>query len=106
LTFFPANPAFIVAAITGTLLIWFLVQHFVLSLLVSTGRISLTIYVIHFIPLSLMHNFDNDYQWSVGLSASIVMLYTLIWIPISLLWLKYLPSINLEKLLRLARKSL
>jgi surface polysaccharide O-acyltransferase-like enzyme len=106
LTFFPANPAFIVAAITGTLLIWFLVQHFVLSLLVSTGRISLTIYVIHFIPLSLMHNFENDYQWSVGLSASIVMLYTLIWIPISLLWLKYLPSINLEKLLRLARKSL
>ena len=31
---------------------------------------------------------------------SIVILYTLIWAPISWLWFKYLPNINLEKLLK------
>lgn len=106
LTFFPANYGFIIAAITGVMLIWFFIQRFTLSFLTSTGRLSLTIYIIHFIPLSLMYKFDTDYQWSVGLSASIVMLYTLIWIPISWLWLKYIPSLNLESLLRVARKSL
>jgi len=104
LTFFPANYGFLIAGITGTLLIWALVQRFTLSFLVSTGQISLTIYVFHFIPLSLMHNLDSENQWSVELSATIVILYTLIWIPISFIWFKYLPNINLEKLLRMARK--
>lgn len=106
LTFFPANYGFLIAAITGTLLIWLFIQRYILSFLVSTGRLSLTIYVFHFIPLSLMHRFDTQYEWGVGISASIVMLYTLIWMPISLLLLKYLPNLNLEKLLRKARKSL
>lgn len=106
LTFFPANYGFIIAAITGVMLIWLFIQRFTLSFLTSTGKLSLTIYIIHFIPLSLMYKFDTEYQWSIGLSASIVMLYTLIWMPISWLWLKYLPSFNLESLLRVARKSL
>jgi len=106
LTFFPSNPAFLIAATTGVLLIWLLVQHFTLPFLSSIGKMSLTVYVAHFIPLSLMHKLETEYQWSVGLSASIVMLYTLIWMPISLLWLNYLPRFNLEKLLSAARKSL
>ena len=106
LTFFPANYGFLIAAITGILLIWLFVQRFELNFLASTGRLSLTIYVLHFIPLSLMYNFDAQYEWSIGISASIVMLYTLIWMPISLLLLRFIPNINLEKLLRVARKSL
>mgnify|MGYP002859668175 CR=1 FL=1 len=106
LTFFPANYGFLIAAITGTLLTWLFIQRFTLSFLVSTGRLSLTIYVLHFIPLSLMYNFDTQYEWSIGISAPIVMLYTLIWMPISLLLLRFIPNINLEKLLRVARKSL
>lgn len=100
LTFFPANYGFLIASITGTLLIWLLIQRFILSFLVSTGRLSLTIYVIHFIPLSLMYKFDTQYEWEIWLSASMVILYTLIWAPISWLWFKYLPDINLEKLLK------
>ena len=100
LTFFPANYGFLIASITGTLLIWLLIQRFILSFLVSTGRLSLTIYVIHFIPLSLMYKFDTKYEWEIWLSASIVISYTLIWAPISWLWFKYLPDINLEKLLK------
>ena len=106
LTFFPSNPAFLIAGMTGVLLIWLFVQRFKLPILSNIGKMSLTVYVVHFIPLSLTHKFETEYQWSVGLSASIVMIYTLIWIPISWLWLKYLPRSNLEKLLRATRKSL
>ena len=102
LTFFPANYGFLIAAITGTLLIWLFIQRFTLSFLVSTGRLSLTIYVFHFIPLSLMYKFDTQYEWGGGISTLVVMLYTIIWVPISWLLLKNLPNINLEKLLRKA----
>lgn len=106
LTFFPANPAFLIAAFTGSFLIWALVQNNHHHYFSSTGKLSLTIYVAHFIPLSLMHNFETQYQWSLGLSASIVILYTLIWMPISWLMLTYLPRFNLEKLYRVIKKSL
>lgn len=106
LTFFPANPAFLIAAFTGSFLIWVVVQNYNSSYFSSAGKLSLTIYLTHFIPLSLMQDFEIEHQWSVGLSASIVMLYTLIWMPISWLMLTYLPRFNLEKLYRVIKKSL
>jgi len=106
LTFFPANAAFMIAAMTGVLLIWAFVQHFQLLWLNNTGKISLTIYIVHFIPLSLMHQYDTKYDWGLNTSASIVVLYTLLWIPISIIWMKNLPRLNLEALFKRVRKSL
>jgi len=106
LTFFPANSAFIIAAFTGVLLIWYLIQAYEFQFLNSTGKISLTIYLIHFIPLSLMHQYDETYQWGLTLSSTIVLLYTFSWIPISAIWLKYWPRVNVETILRGIRKSL
>ena len=106
LTFFPANPAFILAATTGVLLIWTFIQRYELPFLSSTGQISLTIYLVHFIPLSLMNDFETIHQWGLETSAVAVLLYTLAWIPVSALWLKQWPHVNFETILKRIRKSL
>ena len=106
LTFFPANSGFIIAGITGVLLIWMFIQRYEPHYLNNTGKISLTIYLIHFIPLSLMHDFDSTYQWGLSTSSIAVMVYVVAWIPISALWLKYWPKTNFETLLKVIRKSL
>ena len=106
LTFFPANSAFIIAAMTGVLLIWTFIQRYELSFLNSTGQVSLTIYLIHFIPLSLMNDFETIHQWRLTTSAASVLLYTLAWIPASALWMKQWPHANFETLLKRIRKSL
>ena len=106
LTFFPANSAFIVAATTGVLLIWTFIQRYELPFFSSTGQISLTIYLVHFIPLSLMNDFETIHQWGLETSAVAVLLYTLAWIPVSTLWLKHWPHVNFETILKRIRKSL
>ena len=106
LTFFPANSAFIIAAMTGVLLVWALIQRYELPFLNSTGQISLTVYLVHFIPLSLMNDFEIIHQWELTTSATAVLLYTLAWIPVSALWLKHWPHVNFETILKRIRKSL
>ena len=106
LTFFPANPPFIIAAITGVILLWIVIKRFEIVILNSAGRISLTIYIVHFIPLTLMYDFESRYDWSLEISAVVVVVYTMIWIPISTLWLNYLPRVSLESLIKSTRKSL
>ena len=106
LTFFPANPPFIVAGITGVMLLWFAVKRLKFVMLSSAGRISLTIYIIHFIPLSLMHDFQSLYGWSLELTAFIVVVYTIMWIPTSALWVYYFPKANLESLIKRLRRLL
>ena len=106
LTFFPANSGFLIAGFTGVLLIWTFIQQYELSFLGSTGQISLTIYIVHFIPLSLMNDFETIHQWELTTSAAAVLLYTLAWIPVSALWLKHWPHVNFETILKRIRKSL
>lgn len=106
LTFFPANAPFLLAGVTGVVLIWFLLQNATLTLFNNAGKLSLTIYIIHFIPLTLMHNFDARFDWGLGVSALVVLTYTLIWIPISALWITYYPRANIESVIKSIRNSL
>ncbi len=106
LTFFPANTAFIIAAFTGVVLIWLFVQSMVPLILKSSGQMSLTIYVVHFIPLTFMRDFEVTYQWSLTASSIVVVCYTLIWMPLAATWLKRYPKVTLEALLKGIRKSL
>ena len=97
LTFFPANTAFIIAALTGVTLIWTMLEKKDSKIgLHHLGRLSLTLYVVHFIPLSM---FDDA---NLGLSfASILVLgYTLLWWPISLVHQRLFPTRSLESMLR------
>ncbi len=106
LTFFPANTPFIIAAITGVMVLWIIIKRFELTILSGAGRMSLTIYIVHFIPLSLMHEYESNYNWTLEVSALIVVVYTLSWIPISALWMRYYPRAKLESLIKGLRKSL
>jgi fucose 4-O-acetylase-like acetyltransferase len=106
LTFFPANQSFLIAGSTGVVLLWILVQRYSMNLLSYTGRLSLSIYLIHFIPLTLMRDFEVTHQWGLQTSTLAVLVYTLIWIPTAVVWQRYWPKASVETLLRAVRKSL
>ena len=97
LTFFPANTAFLIAALTGVLLIWAFLENMDSKIgLHHLGRLSLTLYVLHFIPLSVFTGLD------LGLySASLLTLgYTLLWWPLSVVHQERIPRYSLENAMR------
>ena len=105
LTFFPSNAPFLIAALTGVSLLWIILQATNLVMLNPLGKISLSVYLIHFIPIGLFYNIDNTNDWSLSISMVVVLAYTLLWIPISHLWQKYAPKSNFEHLLRVLSKK-
>ena len=93
LTFFPANTPFLIGAFTGVLLIWILLEHRQpYRSLNKLGRLSLTLYVVHFIPLYLGANLTLS--WSVAIPT--VLLYTIVWWPISVYHQDKYPRYSLE----------
>tara|TARA_Y100000766_G_scaffold221698_1_gene193909 strand:+ start:1386 stop:2375 length:990 start_codon:yes stop_codon:yes gene_type:complete len=97
LTFFPANTAFLVGATTGVLIFWLLLENRVpFRGLDQLGQLSLTLYVIHFVPLYIGHKLATT--WFV--SIPLVVLYTFVWWPLGVLVRKHLPTLSLENVLR------
>ena len=108
LTFFPTSTSFVITAMTGVLII-----HELLLLydeftektdqnsgFIHMGRLSLTIYVLHFIPFSLYEIFEIDYNLSMIQSFFIICIYTIIWWLLSIVHLKYCKNISLEYILK------
>ena len=97
LTFFPANSAFLIAAFSGVLLIWTMLENRKSAIgLHHLGRLSLTLYVLHFIPLSVFTDSDLNLY-----SASIITLgYTLLWWPLSVVHQARIPRYSLENAMR------
>ena len=107
LTFFPSNAPFIIAALTGVALIWMLIQSISTAFLNPLGQFSLSVYLIHFIPIGLFHSLDETNDWSFTISMLVVLIYTVVWIPVAYYWHKVAPKISMENLLRkLSKKSL
>ena len=97
LTFFPANTAFLVGATTGVLIFWLSLENRVpFRGLDQLGQLSLTLYVIHFVPLYIGHELATT--WSVYIP--LVVLYTFVWWPFGVLLRKHLPTLSLETVLR------
>ena len=93
LTFFPANTPFLIGAFAGVLLIWLLLEHRQpFRSLNKLGRLSLTLYVVHFIPLYL--GADLTLTWSTAIP--VVLLFTIVWWPISVHHQNKYPRHNLE----------
>ena len=101
LTFFPANTPFLIGAFTGVLLIWILLEHRQpFRSLNKLGKLSLTLYVVHFIPLYLGANLALT--WSIAIPT--VLLFTIVWWPISVYHQNKYPRYSLEYALqRLSR---
>ena len=101
LTFFPPNFAFVIAALTGVMILWVIIYKLPqLLLLENAGRCSLSLYVVHFIPFAIFHKAEDTYGWSLTISSIVVISYTLAWLPIAKLWRSKAPNYTLEKLMR------
>lgn len=99
LTFFPSNAPFLIAALTGVSILWIILQASNTVLLNPLGKISLSVYLLHFIPIGLFHNIDETNDWSFSVSMIVVLVYTLLWIPMAHLWHRFAPKANIEHVL-------
>jgi fucose 4-O-acetylase-like acetyltransferase len=80
LNFFPANFGFMIAAITGVLILWLIIQELNILLFEQAGKVSLTIYVVHFIPLTYLSNLENERDWTIMEASQAVVLFTTTWL--------------------------
>ena len=97
LTFFPANTPFLIGACTGVLIVWLLLENRQpVRGLDHLGRLSLTLYLVHFIPIYLGSNVVLAWASAVP----IVIVFTLVWWPMSVFWRTRFPTYSLEYALR------
>ena len=99
LNFFPVNIGFIIASMTGVFIFWLIIQEFRITIFEGCGRLSLTIYVIHFIPLSIMSNLENEKDWTVMEASQAVVLFTTTWLIFAYIWNRY-QWLTIEYLIR------
>ena len=92
LTFFPANAPFLIAAMTGVAMLWWIVERLgaAIAALSHVGRVSLTVYVLHFVPFALFHQAETVHGWSALSTAGVVVAYTVGWIVLGT-WLARRP---------------
>ena len=99
LNFFPANIGFMIGSMTGVLIFWLIIQELQISMFEYCGRLSLTIYVLHFIPLTLFSNIENERYWSVMEASLAVVIYTTAWLLFAFVWNR-LQWLTIEALIR------
>ena len=104
LTFFPANTLFLVAAMTGVSLLWLLAQHISMNVLNPLGQRSLSVYLIHFIPIGLFHGLNESYAFTMSQSMMMVLAYTSVWLPFAHAWSRLAPRMDVEHALRFLTK--
>ena len=97
LTFFPANTPFLIGACTGVLIIWLLLENRLpFRGLHHLGQLSLTLYVVHFIPIYL----GSKVVLAWFSAVPVVIMFTLVWWPMSVFWRTRFPTYSLEYALR------
>ena len=101
LTFFPANASFLIAAMTGVAMLWWIVERLgaAIAALSHVGRVSLTVYVLHFVPFALFHQAETVHGWSALSTAGVVVAYTAGWIVLGT-WLARHPHLTIESWMR------
>lgn len=107
LTFFPASIPFVITANTTVLILFILFKKYdnllkksnLLNQFTKIGRLSLTIYMLHFIPLRILDELNlND--WSLFEAAIITLCFTFVWWPLSIIHNKYFNNYSFESLLK------
>ena len=112
LTFFPANTMFILTSGIFVVILFRILEGGEtsggepfggekISWLEPAGRLSLTIYVAHFIFLGIIaYEMQNQPRLEIYTAFMLTILHTSIWIPLSIWHEKYIPKISFEELLR------
>ena len=99
LNFFPANLGFIIGSLTGVLIFWLVIQELNITIFEAAGKISLTIYVLHFIPLTIMASYENENYWTVMEASQAVAIFTATWLIFAFVW-KRIQWLTIENLIR------
>lgn len=107
LTFFPASFAFMITACTTVLIFYLVLEKYELSLqkmsfleyFSKTGKLSLTIYLLHFIPLRLLHELGFN-EWDLLTAGIMTLFFTFVWIPLCVIHDKWMKKYSFESLLR------
>ena len=99
LNFFPANPGFLIGSLTGVFIFWLVIQELNITIFDSAGRMSLTIYVAHFIPLTILSNYENENNWTVMEASQAVVIFTTTWLIFAFVW-KRIQWLTIENLIR------
>ncbi|HIF46297.1 MAG TPA: DUF1624 domain-containing protein [Candidatus Poseidoniales archaeon] len=107
LTFFPASSFFIINATFGILLLHSLLaklkdEFFSSTVSLSfarTGKLSLTIYILHFIPIRYLDLIDYHGS-TITLTFVLILVYCLVWWVFSHLQSKYFSKFSAEHLLK------
>lgn len=101
LTFFPANAPFLIAAMTGVAMLWWIMERLgtAFAALSHVGRVSLTVYVLHFVPFALFHQAETVHGWSAISTAGVVVAYTVGWFVLGT-WLARHPHLTIESWMR------
>jgi len=102
LTFFPANAPFLIAALAGVSILWWsaLAWSHRAATLAPVGRMSLTVYVGHFLPLFWVHRWDESGGWSLNTAMLAVLIYTIICGVLARQWFISRPDWTLERVMR------
>ena len=112
LTFFPSNTMFIFTSGIFVIIIFRILQGNEIlgglptggdkySWLEPAGRLSLSIYVLHFIILGFVAYFMQDLpRLEIYLAFITTISHTAIWIPLAILHEKYIPKLSFEEVLR------
>ena len=117
LTFFPASMPFLI--VSGTMVALSLRilegteesggEPFLgdkLSILEPVGRLSLTIYVVHFFILGVVaFVLDGEPRLPLISAFSLTIFHTIVWIPLALFHERTVPHLSLEGLLRKTQSS-
>lgn len=102
LTFFPANAPFLLAALAGVSIFWWSALRWSQqgAVLAPVGRMSLTVYVGHFLPLFWVHRWDESGGWSLNTAMAAVLIYTFVWGVAARQWFTSRPQWTLERAMR------
>ena len=102
LTFFPTNGPFLLAALAGVSILWSACLRYKVTAasLAPIGRVSLTVYVGHFLPLAYVHMWDSRWGWSLTFSIMAALTYTVAWGLLALQWFRHRPTWTLERIMR------
>jgi acyltransferase len=103
LTFFPANPWFVLVSCSMSVFIWDLFRcinspKWVNSVLAPSGRLSLTIYMLHFALLGVIEPYLPDSGLEVAFLMTIV--HMTLWSILAHIQQKQIPELSIEHLLR------
>lgn len=102
MTFFPANHWFLFNSSFGVVLLWYVFENikFDINSLSRLGKLSLSVYLVHFLPLNVAKDFEDNIQYGNGTIFSVILVYTIIWIFIATIWRKYAHQYTLENFIR------